>query len=353
MMKIKAFFPQRILIVVFLTALVGYGCRPNNQNDEIKSRQINLNDSIWFEYEDVTGIGYAKDVSRRDPSDIIKVGSQYYIWYTKIPATTDGKRTPLYNSGYYGTIWYATSSDGYRWVEKNKALGPGEKGAFDSHAVFTPNILKYGDKYYLYYTGVEPTPDNPDNVFENNSDSDITAIGVAVADNPGGPFERIGTEPILKISDSVAEFDSYRIDDASLVVKDKAIWLYYKGRSRIHGRSGPGKTRMGVAFADKPEGLYRKHTNSLVDKSHEVLVWNQDGGIASLASINKSINVAPDGLNFSMMRDNLARIPAAPGLYRPHLTDHSVKDIPGWGISHKDKDGDIYLIRFKIQSNQR
>ena len=350
-MKSELLFVQTLLISSILIALVGYGCNSNDQNAEIETNPENPDDSISFGYEDIAGIGYAKDVSRRDPSDIIQAGDDYYIWYTRIPATTGGQKTRLYNSGYYGTIWYATSSDGYTWIEKGKALGPGEKGAFDSHAVFTPNILKYEDKYYLYYTGVKPTPGNPDNEFQNNAETDVTAIGLAVSYTPDGPFERIATEPILKISEDAAQFDSYRIDDASVVVKDKAVWLYYKGRSRIHGPSGPRKTRMGVAFADKPQGPYVKYVNPLVDKSHEVLIWNHAGGVASLASIDRSINMAPDGLNFSIIQENLVQIPTAPGLYRPHLTDHSIKEMPGWGISHKVKDGDIYLVRFKMQSN--
>ncbi|MCP4311572.1 MAG: family 43 glycosylhydrolase [Bacteroidetes bacterium] len=97
------------------------------------------------------------------------------------------------------------------------ALGTGEDGVFDSHAVFTPNILAYEGKYYLYYTGVKPTPGNPDKEFEGNSTTDITAIGLAVADSPDGPYD--------------------------------------------------------------------KHGDPLLDKSHEVLIWSQDGGVASLAAV--------------------------------------------------------------------
>ncbi len=48
------------------------------------------------------GIGAEKGVMRRDPSDIIKVGDLYYVWYSK------GKISP----GYDATVWYATSTDG-------------------------------------------------------------------------------------------------------------------------------------------------------------------------------------------------------------------------------------------------
>ncbi len=334
--------------LILLFALLGSACSSNGDHSEPAAW-----DSVSFEYDEVSGIGFEKDVSRRDPSDVIREGDQYYIWYTRIPATTDGKKTALYNSGYYGTIWYATSTDGYAWTEKGMALGPGKRGTFDSHAVFTPNILKYGGKYYLYFTGVRPTPGHGDNAFANNSETDITAIGIAVSDHPDGPFERLGDAPILTIGDEEAEFDSYRIDDAALVIRDNAIWMYYKGRSRIHGQSGPGKTQMGVAFAAKPEGPYSKYERPLVDKTHEVLIWNQNGGIASLGSLSRSISLASDGLNFSPVQEELVQLPHAPGLFRPHLTDASTKQLPGWGIAHSVRDGDVYLVRFEMRSENK
>ena len=330
--------------------LAGPGCVSPDQNGGEEA--LVLQDSVWFEYRNLTGVGYEEGVSRRDPSDILKNDGQYYVWYTRIPAVTKDEPTPLYNSGYYGTVWYATSSDGFTWVEKGQALAPGEEGAFDSHAVFTPNILEHKGKYYLYYTAVKPTPGNPDKAFENNSETDITAIGVAVADAPEGPFVRVSKEPVLEVSDVPDDFDSYRVDDASLLVKDDKIWLYYKGRSRKHGNSGPRHTQMGVAFADQPEGPYQKYPSPLLDRSHEVLIWNQDDGVAALASISQSINLAPDGVDFSIEHENLRQIPRAPGLYRPHLTDPSIRTIPGWGIGHARKDGHIFLMRFEIKSSE-
>jgi len=332
-----------IILVMFLSA---YTFTPGNDPVEDTTSIPFLEDSISFSYEEISGIGHEKNVIRRDPSDIIKVGNQYYIWYTRNLRFFNGVKIP----GYSGRVWYATSLDGYSWIEKGEALGTGKKGAFDSHAVFTPNILAFKGKYYLYYTGVKPTPGNPDNVFENNDETDITAIGIAVADNPDGPFKRIKNDPILEVSDVAADFDSYRIDDAALSVRNNQVWLYYKGRSRIHGKSGPGHTQMGVAFSDSPEGPYKKHTSPLLDRSHEVLIWDQKEGVGSLASINQSVNLATDGLNFSLIQADLPRVPKAPGLYRPELTDHSIKEIPHWGISQGNKDGDVYLQRFKIIS---
>jgi hypothetical protein len=150
------------------------------------------------------------------------------------------------------------------------------------------------------------------------------------------------------VGNDAGEFDSYRVDDAALLIRDEKIWLYYKGRSRGHGEAGPRHTRMGVAFATSPEGPFTKHPQPILENSHEVLIWNQDGGIASLASLNRSLYFAPNGLNFSLDREQLLKIPTAPGLYRPHLTDHTVDGVPGWGISHAVKNGDVYLLKFEL-----
>ncbi|TQO38665.1 glycosyl hydrolase family 43 [Arenibacter algicola] len=331
-------------ICALMALLFMVSCKSKNEEkpkEEVSA--VEVADTLTkFTYQDISGIGIDSLYNRRDNSDIIKVGDIYYVWYSRM----DSPITP----GYWATIWYATSKDeGHTWEEQGMALGLGEEGEFDSHSVFTPNILAHKGKYYLYYTGVKPTPGNTKKEFENNSTNDFTAIGLAVADSPEGPFVRIENNPILEVSQVPEDFDSYRIDDASLLVKDEKIWLYYKGRSFIHGKEGPRLTKMGVAMADQPEGPYKKHPEPLIDRGHEVLIWNQNAGIASLASLSKSIHWAKDGMNFSPTEENLTNIPMAPGLYRPHLEDGNTSNkIPGWGISMKGKKGVVYLVRFEM-----
>jgi hypothetical protein len=126
--------------------------------------------------------------------------------------------------------------------------------------------------------------------------------------------------------------------------------LYYKGRSIIDGKQGPKRTKMNVAYADNGEGPYKKHKGALLDKSHEVLIWQKDGGVASLASINSTINFAKDGEYYTVLQDSLKKIPKAPGLYRPHLEKGNPEtEIPGWGISMIQKKGLAYLVRFEMK----
>lgn len=102
---------------------------------------------------------------------------------------------------------------------------------------------------------------------------------------------------------------------------------------------------MGVAYATDPEGLYEKASSYVLADSHEVLVWWQDGGIASLASINSSISIAPDGVNFEVAKTGLSSIPKAPGLYRPHLEDGNECQS---GISMKVTTSEAYLHRYEM-----
>lgn len=340
--KIKFQVARCAMVVLIMPTFLLSACATGNSNKEAIQREEKI-EKVNFSYSEVTGIGIDPQFNRRDPSDVIKVGNKYYVWYTRMDK-------PI-RSGYWGTIWYATSvDDGHTWQEQGMALDLGAEGEFDSHSVFTPNILAYEGKYYLYYTAVQPTPGNPDKKFENNIHNDFTAIGLAVADSPDGPFERVANNPIMTVSSDSTAFDSYRIDDASLLVKNGQIWLYYKGRCKAHGKEGPKRTQMGVAYAYKPEGPFKKHPQPLIEKGHEVLIWNQNGGIASLASLSKSIHWANDGLNFSAIQTNLADIPMAPGLYRPHLEDDNTSmEIPGWGISMRQGNGEAHLLRYEMK----
>lgn len=344
--NIKRVYTYLPITVIFTLLLCACG---NKISKNIASKvevvnNVKPTEKVSFSYSEVEGIGKDPVYNRRDPSDIIKVGNKYYIWYTRMDKPN--------RSGYWGTIWYATSEDeGHTWQEQGMALGLGAEGTFDSHSVFTPNILAYKGKYYMYYTGVQPTPGNPDKKFEGNSTNDFTGIGVAVADSVDGPFKRIPNNLVIAHSEVSSDFDSYRVDDASILIRDGKIWLYYKGRCIEYGKEGPKHTQMGVAMANQPEGPFIKHVTPLIEKGHEVLIWNQNGGVASLASLSKSIHWAKDGLGFSPLAENLTSIPMAPGLYRPHLENgNKASQIPGWGICMRQSKGEAHLFRYEINN---
>ena len=71
-------------------------------------------------------------IMRRDPSDVIRHGDHYYVWYTKVLKGKAG-----YPGGWCGTVWYATSPDGENWTERGQAVDKGTEGAWDSVSAVT------------------------------------------------------------------------------------------------------------------------------------------------------------------------------------------------------------------------
>jgi hypothetical protein len=234
-------------------------------------------------------------------------------------------------------VWCARSEDGLTWEEVGEALPRGGPGEWDEQSVFTPGILVFEGRFWLFYTSVE----------KPFSDAVPTAIGAAVADSPEGPWRKLPQNPLLLPGEDDAEFDSHRVDDSCLIVRDGLCWLYYKGRGQ--GLT-PRQTKMGLALAETPEGPWRKHPrNPLIPTGHEVLCWPDGEGVAALVSRPPSIWFAPDGLRFEHMTDLDTR-PVAPGAFRPDAFDDP-QDGTGidWGICQQNgPDGWPYLRRFDI-----
>ena len=288
-------------------------------------------------YSPADGLGPEQGVMRRDPSDIIQVRDLYYVWYTR----------SYVSHGYDATIWYATSADGHTWTEKGEALPRGPEGSWDAQSVFTPNILVAEGRYWLFYTAV-PEP-------FNNQGNKVTksAIGIAVADSPDGPWKKLATNPALRCSDELRDFDSMRVDDACLIVRNGKYWLYYKGRQ---WDNTPANTKMGVALAERPEGPYEKHTgNPVIAGGHEVLVWPLNDGVAAMVNIGpeglrRTLQYAPDGFRFSKLMD-LKDVPSAPGAYRPEAFTNSGKGrMIEWGVHIGRRKGYLpFIERFDCQ----
>ncbi len=290
---------------------------------------------VTVSYSALTGIGKEEGVMRRDPSDIIKVGDLFYVWYSKGPIKT----------GYDATVWYATSSNGYDWTEQGIALAKGKPGTWESGSVFTPNIMVAEGRYWLFYTGVSRNYGkgfNPD-----------SKIGIAVSNSPDGPWEHLPNNPMLRNSDNPDDFDSHLIDDACLVVRDGKYWFYYKGRKL--GES-PHYTKMGVAIADKPEGPYVKYNgNPIIKGNHAVLVWPQGNGVAAMIDgtgppeLIRSVLYAEDGLHFT--KTHKIQGPTAAGAYRPgNFSGNGNAKRISWGIEIESENGSLpFLQRYDLE----
>lgn len=290
-----------------------------------------------FRYTQILG-GYEAGITRRDPSPVIKVDSRYYAWYSR---TAEG------SSGYFADIWYATSLDGKKWSEQGLAIGKGRKGDWDNNGVFTPTILIAEKRYYLFYTAV-PKP------FSQENPPTSTAIGIAIADFPDGPWSKFDRNPVLKTG-KPGEWDSCRVDDACLIVRNSQYWLYYKGREL--GLS-PAETKMGFAIAENPAGPYVKYkSNPVLNSGHEVCVWPHRDGVAALiapvGSEGSTVQYSTDGIYFTRMAS--VKPPSAPGPYRTDIfADTSFGDGITWGLCQNVREKNRpFLMRFDCDLNYR
>jgi hypothetical protein len=334
MMKING------VVVVMVAGLCVGAIHGRAEDKAVDLKKLPL---VKFTYSPAEGLGPEKGVCRRDNSDVIKVGDTYYVWYSKV------KNVPgvyQYPSGYSATIWYATSQDGRKWVEKGEALGKGGPGTWDEEGVYTPGILVANGKYYLGYDGADRpwTASSP------------AREGLAVADSPDGPWTKLASNPINNPTEAKYEvkdpknFDSFRVCDVCILTRDGKYWWYYKGRGKD---LTPNDTKLGVSIAEKPEGPYVKQPeNPVVPGGHEVLAWPHGKGVAVVIGyvgqphVRNTIQYAEDGIHFRPVA-RVANPPAAPGGYRPDaFTDSKNAEPMSWGISMRNCGGDVCLERF-------
>lgn len=292
-------------------------------------------------------LAYEEGVVRRDPSAMIFENGKYYVWYSKSVGPTDGFAGDIEKDKVFPwdrcDIWYATSEDGWTWKEEGMAVGRGEPGAYDDRSVFTTEIMKHEDKYYLSYQTVK----SPYTVRVKNQ------IGLAWSDSPDGPWTK-SAEPILSPADNgiwkgeeqdrfavekKGDFDSHKVHDPCIVPYNGKFYLYYKGEQMGEEITFGGRQiRHGVAIADNPLGPYVKSEfNPISNSGHEICVWPYNGGIASLITTDgpekNTIQWSPDGINFEIM-SSIQGAPHAIGLNRTADTEKEPTEILRWGLSH-------------------
>ncbi len=305
-------------------------------------------DNPWFthfRYMAAPGLGYERGIVRRDPSCIIQIEGDYYVWYTRgahpcVPVGHERATDSLPAMPWDLTdVWYATSADGYTWREQGPAVERGPAGSYDERSIFTPDVLAHAGRYYLVYQ-VTAAP-----TWRSAPES----IAIAWADSPRGPWRKsaapvVEPDPSGEVDQRAhpeqatvrGTFDSLRVHDPALLYRDRRYWLYFKGEGIGHSNMD---SKWGVAIADDPLGPYEKSPlNPITNSGHEVMVWNYSGGVGALLTRcgpeKNTIQFARDGVSFEPM-STILEPPQAAGALR---IDESQNTAPlaglSWGLSH-------------------
>jgi hypothetical protein len=287
-----------------------------------------------FKYTELNGFDYHDHdgtISRRDPSKIILVNAQYYVWYTKRHTVTPPQGADHCSDVIPSTdwdlaeIWYATSVDGFTWQEQGVAIQRPAKPNLGWRSVSTPDILVWQGKYYLYYQAFMEA---------SGTKGDHCPVTLSVSNTADGPWQACG-KTIVANGES-GSWDQYSIHDPYLLVYRGKIHLYYKS---AYGDRPDYLVGNGLAVADNPLGPFKKHPlNPILNSGHETTYFPFKEGIAALAirngNENNTIQYSPDGVSFSIASVT-SMMPVAAG---PFLSDAFSDNGCGkglqWGLSH-------------------
>lgn len=287
-----------------------------------------------FKYTPLKGFDYGKNdgkISRRDASKVVKVNGKYYVWYTHRdtptpPDANGGSETIPSRDWDLAEIWYATSEDGFTWEEQGVAVPRLEKPYPGWRSVSTPDILVYKGKYYLYYQAYTKMPGS-------DGGGDDCPVAASVSDSPDGPW--IPSNKIVVQNGKEGTWDQFIIHDPyPLVYKDK-IYLYYKGemggepRVRAQGLA-IGENPFGP-FKKHPLNpvINSGHETALFPFKEGIAAIVSRHGLE-----HNTIQYAPDGVNFDIAAIS-SLLPIAPGAHVPDaFTDSGNGRGITWGLCH-------------------
>ena len=141
-----------------------------------------------FKYSELEGFDYNNfdgTISRRDPSRVIFHNGKYYVWYTyrntETPPVGAEKCSETKPSSDWdlAEIWYATSEDGFTWEEQGVAVPRPKAPELGCRAVSTCEIIEWEEKWYIYYQAFNKP---------SGTRGDDCPVSLSVADSPDGPW---------------------------------------------------------------------------------------------------------------------------------------------------------------------
>ncbi len=166
---------------------------------------------------------------------------------------------------------------------------------WDGRMTHNPRVVRDGARWLMFYTGsTHPFPDpRPGEEFGLADPRVIVGrsnkrIGLAVADRPEGPWQRL-PRPILDVRPDA--FDSFLVSNAAPVKRADGSWyMLYKARASLGPSHSPYHGPMSIAavVADDPSGPWRRIGQGPIFKPEEgeledPFIWVSQRGIELIA----------------------------------------------------------------------
>ncbi len=169
---------------------------------------------------------------------------------------------------------------------KDVALPVRSESYWDGLCTHNPTIHKFDGKYYLYYmgnTGNGQVPSSPGKPVLNPVHRNNQRIGVAVANSPNGPWERMN-QPIIDVGTDDKAPDALMVSNPSITKRPEGGYLMvYKAVGKEKPGIWGGPVVHLVATSEHPTGPFKKY-NQLVFEAkgydfpaEDPFIWYQDG----------------------------------------------------------------------------
>lgn len=225
------------------------------------------------------------------PATAIFSDPGHFTWGGSMVRTDDGKCHLLYarwpkDKGFaawvtHSEIAHAVADDPlgpYRFV--NVALPARGAEFWDGLCTHNPTVHRFAGKYYLYYMG--NTGDGIASAKLNMIHRNNQRIGVAVADDPAGPWKRFD-QPVIDIGPGDAP-DALMTSNPSITRRpDGGYLMVYKAVGKKKPLPFGGPVVHLVATADSPIGPFTKHPDPVFIvpgvnfPAEDPYIWTQDG----------------------------------------------------------------------------
>lgn len=285
---------------LLLALLLFMNCKTNTKKTEVTSKAPDF--KIKF------GKVSPKSVFRNDSLSIwggsLLKGedNKYHMYYARWPKrlgwawVTDSEIAHAVSDSPFGPFEF-----------KDVALGRTNKDDWDGWCTHNPTVYKFDGKYYLYYMGNTgdgevtsiPGKEKLNWVHRNNQ-----RIGVAVADNPDGPWKRLD-RPVMDISKDSLAHDALMTSNPSFCQRpDGGYLMVYKAVGKKFPAPNGGPVVHMIATSDSPTGPFKKHPEPIFTvegerfPAEDPYIWYQDGKYRAIVKRMKHVG---DKRHFSLV----------------------------------------------------
>ncbi len=308
-------FGNKVNILFIVTVLLSIAASCSSTRQKVQTCELDL-----------------QSIMQQVPESAKFINDSFYIWGGSLVKSHFDEKYHLYYSRWprklgmnawvtHSEVAHAVSDSPFGPFEfKNVALPARGENYWDGLVTHNPNIHFFNEKYFLYYMGNtgngKAVPNELNWEHRNNQ-----RIGVAVSDNPNGPWHRLN-KPLIDVSPDSLAHDALMVSNPTVTkTPDNRYILIYKAVAKKGKMPFGGPVVHLAAISDKPDGPFRKQMNPIFTArdfefpAEDPYIWYEDStcyaivkdmsGAFTNAGRSLALFCSDDGLNWEKAKHPL------------------------------------------------